>query len=173
MNIKLRSTRAKYLVAICLAYGPVRAETTTLCEPGESTLFSCEFQNKRSASICASSVPGPDYVEYRFGRRPNVEMRYRADENHANKRFHRAEVVYASNSERVIWFRDRDIFYRIHLPMRGGPSLEVSREGKTLNELFCKGGWGRVHAEPESKSKFIIEHGSGDISKMSPLWGDE
>jgi hypothetical protein len=57
--------------------------------------------------------------------------------------------------------------------MRGGPSLEVSQRGRTINEIYCKGGWGGVHGEPASESKMIIEHGSGDISKISPLWGEE
>jgi hypothetical protein len=160
----------KSIFAIGLAWGNAYAGDTSLCEKSEEVVFSCDFPNKKSVAICTDRES--NYLEYRFGKPANVELRHRADGSSPTKKFHRAEVLYASNSVRVIWFSERDVYYKINLPMRGGPSLEVSRNGETLKQLFCKGGWGGSHGEPSLQSGFIVEHGSADISKIAPLWGE-
>lgn len=160
------------IVFICLlsANSHLRADDSTLCEPVEKVIFSCGFKNAKTVSICGSSDNAQSYVEYRFGRANNIEFKFRASAKDPKHQFHRGEIAYANNSEDMIWFRNGKFRYSIFMPTRGGPGVEISRDSKVEARLECSGGWGNIKGKRTMESKFIIEHGSGDLSKFEPLW---
>nr|GEU80231.1 hypothetical protein [Tanacetum cinerariifolium] len=44
------------------------------------------------------------------------------------------------------------------------------KEGKTIAELSCKGGWGGTSGDPESPSEFIEEKLGGSVSETQKYW---
>jgi hypothetical protein len=171
MDSALSISKYWFLIA-GLTIVPPHAAAVTLCQPTERVVFSCDFENKKAVGICVGGAGEAEYVEYRFGRAKKLEMSYRADDG-SSRMFHRAEVLYASNSSRIIWFRNGEFFYRINMPMRGSPFLDVLRGGNAVAQLSCKKGWAEMRGDPELKSKFIADHGSANVSELSPLWGEK
>ena len=143
-----------------------------LCTARESVIFSCTLKNSKIVSICGSPDNAQSYVEYRFGNKSRLELKYSASPQTAQLMFHRGEVLYANNSEDTIWFKNGEFLYSIFMPARGGPGLEVSRHGAPVARMECKGGWSRVTREKKTMSKFINEHGTGDLSKFEQLWNN-
>lgn len=137
------------------------ASEATLCNARETVVFSCSLKSAKIASVCSASGPGQDYVAYRFGKPGKIELTYQADAAHPGQVFHRAKVVGASNAEDRIWFTNRGHLYRIYSPMRGFPGLEVSRNGATVARLECKGDWTEAIEAGKTRSRFILDHGSG------------
>ena len=63
---------------LCLS-GPVAAQQSSLCAPGERVLFSCSLQQtKKLVSLCTSQnlSPTSGYLQYRFGVPGKVELDY-------------------------------------------------------------------------------------------------
>jgi hypothetical protein len=59
---------------------------------------------KKTVSLCASKNAGASsYLEYRFGTRENIELRYRGLPG-TQAAFSRAEILGASNASTVVWF---------------------------------------------------------------------
>lgn len=148
------------------------AAGNNLCVSGESTFFSCGVE-KRTVSLCLGNAAQSDeYLEYRFGTKDKIELRYRGAASDTPLRFSRSEVIYASNSEDVIWFRNQAVLYRLHFPMRGGPSLQVMKDGKYLTEMKCTKGWANTEGEPRAPSKAIASVPSGTLDEISKHWSD-
>ena len=145
------------LLASC---NSAQANPSSTCQKNERVIFSCNFANGKTALVCTNTLKSDNqFVEYRFGKAPKVEMTYRADQASNNAMFHSAEVLYASNAEKVFWFKQADFAYLIHMPMRGGPSLEVMRKQKTVANLQCLKGWSGVRGDSDITSKHISWHG--------------
>jgi hypothetical protein len=144
------------------------AKSPGLCAANEKIVFSCELKNSKTVSICSSQDISGGYVEYRFGTKSNVELKYLADGK--QRKLHRAEVVYANNSEDTIWFRISQFLYSIFIPTSGAPGLEVSRNNDVIARFECREGWTNATVDREAKSKFIIDHGTGDSSKFEKFW---
>jgi hypothetical protein len=160
---------AFYLSMLFLISANSKAETKNLCSNTEVVYFSCET-GKKIISLCSSSkVERTPYMEYRYGTNKKVELKYRGF-SAPNYGFYRTEILYASNSSKIIWFKNQDTNYLLNLPMRGGPILHVEKEGKTIAELSCKGGWGGTSGDPESPSEFIEEKLGGSVSETQKYW---
>lgn len=143
--------------------------TKNLCSPVEEVYFSCEV-GKKIVSLCSSkSADTTPYMEYRYGTGKKIELEYRGFAA-PKYSFYRTEVLYASNSSKIIWFKNHDTNYLLNLPMRGGPNLEVKKDGKTLIEMACKGGWGGTVGDPETSSDFIEEKPGGSVSETQKYW---
>lgn len=65
------------------------AETNSLCQRNEQVLFSCPTKNAKIISLCASenlsSTSG--YLQYRFGKKNNIELYYPEDKVPPKKAF--------------------------------------------------------------------------------------
>ena len=144
----------------------IHASDALLCTSQEKVIFACGFKNNKIVSLCGSPDAAEDYIEYRFGNKLHVELAYKASQANADRIFHRAEIIYASNAEYTIWFKNGQYTYSIFLPVRGAPGLEVSRDGGVAARLECKGGWGGVKGHPKLKSKFIRDHESSNPSAL-------
>jgi hypothetical protein len=151
----------------------INAGASNLCGSTEEVVFACDFSNKKSVAVCSGKEGGKGYMEYRYGQPSRMEMHYKAFDNDEKKKYHRAEVVYASNASEVLWFQKGDFFYLIHLPMRGGPLLDVMRDGRTISHQNCRAGWAGTQTNFDSAKKFFTDHGSNSIDAIAPLWGDE
>lgn len=170
---KRQSSSIRIKIAILVfSCGTVHGAELGLCKKTETTIFSCPFPNQKAAAICAGIEDNQDFLEYRYGQLHNVEMRFRADTGNNAKKFHRAEVLYASNASELIWFQHSGVFYRIHMLMRGGPFLDVLRAGKVIGRHDCQRGWAQVKSSPVTGNKFIVDHGSGYDNELAPLWGE-
>ena len=108
-------------------------------------------------------------MDYRYGTLKKIELEHRGF-SAPKYGFYRTEVLYASNSSKIIWFKNQDTNYLLNLPMRGGPILEVRKDGKTLVEMACKGGWGGTAGDPETSSHFIEEKPGGSMSETQKYW---
>lgn len=69
-------------------------------------IFSCGFKNNKMVSLCVSPDAAEGYIEYRCGSKSAMELAFKASKATADRIFHRAEVVYASNAEDMIWFKN-------------------------------------------------------------------
>lgn len=166
----LRCASWRSIIFIWCVGGPVCAEEMVRCESSENSIFSCGFKNSKIVSLCGSSDRAHTYVEYRFGSKTKIELNFRSSIDSAEHKFHRGEVIYASNSATVIWFKKGNYIYSIFMPARGGPGLEVTKRGDVVTRMECKDGWTNVKGKHETSSPLITDHGSGDLTKFKPLW---
>lgn len=141
-----------------------------LCKAEETAIFSCTLENEKAVGICSASEDGLHFIEYRYGTGLKSELRFRANPHDERKKFHRAEVLYASNAAEMIWFGNKNVFYRIHMLVRGGPFLDVVQDGKIIAHHNCKHGWRNVESHPVAGNKSFVDHGSGYDSDFSQYW---
>lgn len=144
------------------------AHSTSLCEPHEKAVFSCELKNSKIVSLCTAPNAGSTYVEYRFGKPSKIEMTYRA--NKPDHAFQRADFTYGNNAVDTIWFRNGEHLYDIAMPARGAPAIEVWKDRKILAHMECRDGWKNVEGDTDLKSPLIIGHGEVDVSNRDALW---
>lgn len=112
--------------------------------------FSCPL-GKKIVSFCTT----PDKMSYRFGTPQKIEMTFSGGAT--DRKFSRTEISGASNSSRVISFTNQDVKYMLYSPMRGGPGLNVEKDGEQLAHLECKNGWRFTIGDPDQLSPFITE----------------
>lgn len=157
----------------CFCAAPtLQAAEPTLCEDSEIPVFSCMLKNSKTVSICASASPARGHVDYRFGTKSNVELHYSANVDSPGNKFHRGEVVYANNSDEMIWFTNGKYRYSVYSPIRGVPGLIVSLHGNAVVRLECKNkGRGATEAF-NTASSFIIEHGTGGLATFEKMWDE-
>lgn len=166
MNFSIRVPLFSILILCC-----AHVWAADLCEKNESTVFACDLAAKDKIAVCSGEKKGQRYLEYRYGIRSSVEMRFRADDSDPQKKFHLAEVLYASNASDILWFQYQGLFYLIHFPMRGGPVQSVIQDGKTIRRQACRGGWGGVRGHLKNAKEFLIDHGSEDADTIERYWG--
>jgi hypothetical protein len=147
------------------------AVETTLCKTNELPVYSCKLKNAKIVSVCASPDAGRSYIDYRFGTRAKVELAYSANRSLPGHQFHRGEVVYANNSEDTIWFTNAEYRYSIYNPTRGGPGLTISRHGDQVGRIECSNNGRGATGDFVTASPFIVDHGTGDLTKFNQLWG--
>jgi len=150
-----------FSVIVPTTHAKSHTDIENLCKKTEHTIFSCELKNKKAVSLCGSSAE-PSYIEYRFGKKDRIELTHRVDPVQGKDNFQRAEFVFANNSEERIWFKIGKHIYRIFMPTRGAPGVEVAVNGEVISRLVCKGGWKNVSGDPTLKSKYITDHGISD-----------
>ena len=49
----------------------------------------------------------------------------------------------------------KEIYYVLSAPIKGGPYLEIFRDGNSITRLACNDGWGKVEGDPEDSSSSI------------------
>jgi hypothetical protein len=143
------------------------AAVKNLCTPDEQVFFSCELP-KKIVSLCSAGNAGAGYMEYRFGQPGDIELRYRGGSG-ANAAFMRTDVLGASNAADVIWFENRGVHYVLNFPVRGAPSLEVIKSGRTLARMSCKNGWGSSSGDPAARSPFIVDKPTGSYPELPDI----
>ena len=111
------------------------------CEANEEIVFNCKV-GKKILSICGSpKIPPYQSLEYRYGAKDKIEMRYTA--NHANKnRFHGLiGPLNPKASVDGIWFSRGDIDYVISACTGGDCPVEaglvVLKKGKPIFSKAC------------------------------------
>ena len=172
MNNFLRPLLLSVFFGFFPAASMSQAAEPTLCKTSETPIFSCKLKNTKTVSICVSSDSTHGYVDYRFGKKSDVELSYSANNQFPNRKFHRGEVVYANNSDYLIWFTNGKYRYSAYSPARGVPGLSVSLNGDIVSRLECgNSGRGAVQAFKNS-SPFIVEHGTGDLTVFEKLWAE-
>lgn len=83
------------------------------CEPNEEIVFNCSI-GKKLLSICAFPKNGPyKFLEYRYGAKGKVEMRYTATHSNQNRFFSFMEPLNPKASVSGIWFSRGDTDYVI------------------------------------------------------------
>lgn len=111
----------------------------SLCIEGEIAAWSCDL-GQRMVSICASRDLGPDrgYVQYRIGRKGDVELEYPAERVHPRGRF--AHNV-AANGDEDISFENGGYEYIVFEILRDDKDgVIVRKDGKEASRLTCNGG---------------------------------
>ena len=158
----------------CLATPSIsHAVEPTLCKPKELAVYSCKLKNAKIVSICASPDAARSYIDYRFGTKAKVELAYSANDSIPGHQFHRGELVYANNSEDTIWFTNGEYRYSLYNPTRGGPGLTVSRHGDQVGRIECSDNGRGATGDFVTASPFIVDHGTGDLTKFNQLWGEK
>lgn len=127
----------------------------TNCYADEKVFFSCPIGSK-AVSICKpSNRKSGDYLEYRFGTPTRIELRYKGTSKDSPRKFYRADITGANNSGTSLWFANQGTHYVLNAPVRGGPFLEVFKQGKRISRFGCKRKWAEVQGDLEDKSDAI------------------
>ncbi|MGX1790629.1 hypothetical protein ACWIGM_28045 [Bosea sp. NPDC055332] len=139
---KLRCLAA---IAAALACGPAVADTRpSLCQPGETAIFSCAIGGK-IASLCASGDigPGQGRLTYRFGRKGALELTHPEAPVPPDQAFSTAVVGDAGFAGDIVRFSrgaTRYTLYSIIVKGQGErDGILVARDGRQLADLKCKG----------------------------------
>ena len=172
MNIFLRHTAWTVFLGFISAASLSQAAEPTLCKASETPIFSCKLKNTKTVSVCASSHSTRSYVDYRFGKISKVELTYSANDQIPDHKFHRGEVVYANNSDDILWFTSGKYRYSIYSPTRGGPGLSVSLHGDVVSRIECSNSGSGATEGAKAPSPFIIEHGTGGLTTFEKLRGE-
>ena len=101
-----------------------------------------------------------------------VELSYSANTQLPTQKFHRGEIVYANNSEDVLWFKKGNYRYTVYSPTRGSPGLSVALNGDVITRLECNNSGGGTTDSPKTSSPFIVEHGTADLMPFEESWKD-
>ena len=143
------------------------AAESTLCEKSEVQVVNCVIErDKNILSICASGVSQKeDYVEYRYGKKRAIELRYRADAV-SDKRIFRGTFKTASNDVKLFWFSSEKYIYRFQIPGTGVSRLGVLKGDAILAEKKCTS---NADENSDLESKFISEAPTEEIDRIMLL----
>jgi len=168
----LRSIAIKILLGFFSIAPLTQAAESTLCASDENIIFSCELKNKKIVSVCSSNSHKQGHMDYRFGKKSKVELSYSANTQLPTQKFHRGEIVYANNSEDVLWFKKGHYRYTVYSPTRGAPGLSIALNGDVITRLECNNSGGGTTDSPKTSSPFIVEHGTADLMPFEESWKD-
>lgn len=145
-------TRRIFSIILLMGFGactsgianPSNLAPPSLCQSGEEILFSCQLDNSKTVSFCASKETLSPYIEYRFGTSNRIELKYRSTEaKDKNQIFlDKSEDFYQGKPRYTIFFKNRSYGYFLFLPNEfGTPSLYVNRANSndldSSNEFRC------------------------------------
>lgn len=140
-------TNLRCLAAIVapLVYGTALADTRpSLCQPGETAVFSCAIGGK-IASLCASGDIGPSQgsLNYRFGRQGAIELTHPDKPIPPGQAFSTAVIGDAGFAGDIVRFSRGDTRYTLYSIIVKGQGerdgIRVTRDGRQLADLRCKG----------------------------------
>ena len=89
------ASKYKYMLSVGLvavlavaagAWAQSRKQSVGLCEPSETTFFSCRTAKGKWIGLCGTGANGA-LIQYRYGTTKNVELRYPRDANEALPRY--------------------------------------------------------------------------------------
>lgn len=143
------------------------AAESTLCEKSEIKVVSCTIEGgKNILSICAPGVSqNQNYIEYRYGKKNAIELRYRADAA-GGKIIYRGTFKTASNDVKLFWFSSGKYTYRFQIPGTGVSRLGVLKDDAILVEKKCTS---NADENSSVESKFISEAPSAEIDRIMLL----
>jgi hypothetical protein len=142
--------RTPFLACLLFSFSSY-ASAQTLCTPDEQVFFSCPV-GKKIVSLCTTA----DKMSYRFGTPKKIEMTFSGGAT--DRKFSRIEVSGASNSSRNVSFTNQGVNYTLYSPARGGPGLNVDKDGVSLAHMECKSGWSSTQGDPDQPSSFITDN---------------
>ena len=111
----------------------------TLCEAGENVAWSC-IAGARTISVCASRVLTADqgYIQYRAGRRGQIELAYPAERVHPRGLF-KYEVY--PQGDTALSFANGGYDYTVVEDLRSDEDLVlVAKGGAEASRIVCNGG---------------------------------
>lgn len=120
----------------------------SLCTKKETTLFSCPVVNK-TVSVCASnnlsSTKG--YIQYRFGKKQNIELQFPDKLEHPTKHFTQGAEAYSLGGASYLRFNVSDYKYSVY--SSGGRSYGKNGEADSVR------GWHDAGVIVEKYDKII------------------
>jgi hypothetical protein len=117
------------LIGSILVLSSANLHAKSLCLKNENQYFSCQ-SGEKIISYCGKNN---DYLEYRFGTKNNIEMKYRAD----NKKYKNNRIYYTLSGNAIIHFYINKYAYILSLPLRGGAVLQVKKNNFLVKEYEC------------------------------------
>lgn len=137
-----------------------KKEVLSLCTKGERVFFSCKMaKSGKLLSLCGAGklTARKGYLQYRFGRKGKVELRYPKQKKGSQKRFGynrytRPQVTYLK-----VWFQNKGYKYTIEDDYHRGQtsqSLRLDTPRKRTIRLKCK----KVYKSSLMSLEEIIPH---------------
>ena len=120
----------------------------TLCKTNEIDYFSCKTQAK-VVSLCASkNLSSTDgYMQFRYGRRGNIELRFPPEDRHPKGLFTNTHENYTDGTEFGLHFNVGELTYTVYNTITfPGPSrdpanrhgLRIEKGDKFIREIECR-----------------------------------
>lgn len=140
--MRLRCLAALVAALVC---NTASADTRpSLCQPGETAIFSCAIGGK-IASLCASGDigPGQGRLTYRFGRKGAVELTHPEAPVPPDQAFSTAVIGDAGFAGDIVRFSRGETRYTLYSIIVKGQGerdgIRVTHDGRQLADLKCKG----------------------------------
>jgi hypothetical protein len=140
----MTTLRCLAALAAALACDAALAETRpSLCQPGETAVFSCAIGGK-TASLCASGDigPGQGSLSYRFGRKGAIELTHPDKPAPPDQAFSTAVVGDAGFAGDIVRFSRGETRYTLYSIIVKGQGerdgILIARGGRRLADLTCK-----------------------------------
>ena len=133
--LRYRGVRCTVLLFACaLLVGPASA-LTSLCEPEERTLWSCERMGKTYA-LCASrsADASAGYMQYRVGNVGAVEFSYPEALKHPKSAFRFSLLAKGAS----LAFENAGYDYSIYEPLMGRTTINVRKNDRDLSTFECE-----------------------------------
>jgi len=136
-DLCVRRHRAALLVLVllsCPALAGSSSAQTSLCEPEEQAVWSCETKGK-TYSVCASADLGATsgYLQYRAGKPSAIEFRHPGEPKHPKGVFVFSLLARGAS----LTFENEGHEYTIYEPLMGGTTIDVRKEGRELATIPC------------------------------------
>jgi hypothetical protein len=148
----MRKSAARAFALLLFAAPPPpgrAASAPTLCETGETVVFSCAT-GARVASVCASNYISKTsgYLQYRFGQKDKVEMSYPLATAKPAELFESGTLIYSGGGGAWLRFSNGPFRYSIFSAIgkwgpKGQPAeaagVFVEKDGRNVANLPCHG----------------------------------
>lgn len=117
--------------------------TNSLCRNDEKVLFACLTKNEKSISICASNdlSATSGYMQYRFGKKNNIELDYPATKLPPNKEFTGRSQMFSGGGGVYLRFNKNDYDYILYSGIGKGwdvTGLVLLKNAKLFSYFPCK-----------------------------------
>ncbi len=136
------------LVLLSLLYFQ-SAHAMTLCNPAEEIIWSCSSKNN-IYSVCASKdlSINAGYMQYRAAKKGKTVFKYPEEtKSHPSTLFHFALLAKGA----MLSFNNNEYKYELFEGLMGEPSIMVSKNGKTIQDIQCEAGSDTLTLTPIQK----------------------
>lgn len=109
------------------------ANTSSLCEAGELTLWSCTVKkNKKTASLCGSKglSATSGYVQYRYGKVGHVELVFPNTHENTQKQFRYSRYTRPLTTYLSVRFKNNGVDYGLEYTDRDDPAEMADMDSK-------------------------------------------
>lgn len=124
------------------------AYAMTMCNPDEVVIWSCSKKNN-IYSVCASkdlSIKA-GYMLYRAAKKGKIVFKYPETKSHPSTVFHFSLLAKGA----MLSFNNNEYKYKLFEGLMGGPSIVVSKNGKTIQDIECEAGSDTLTLTPIQK----------------------